>query len=60
MNKAAGYSVILNKETFDLLRDVKVDLTKRMGFEPTNGQAIRHLIAVFYGEAEISSKCSNR
>ncbi len=56
MNKAAGYSVILNKETFDLLRDVKIDLTKRMGFEPTNGQAIRHLIAVFYGEAEISSK----
>ena len=37
MNKAAGYSVILNKETFDLLRNVKVDLTKRMGFEPTNG-----------------------
>ena len=55
-NSKTGYSITLNKETFDLLRDVKVDLTKRMGFEPTNGQAIRHLIAVFYGEAEISSK----
>jgi len=43
---------MLNKETFDLLRDVKVELAKRMGFEPTNGQAIRHLITTFYGEVE--------
>ena len=56
MTKPAGYSVILNKETFDLLHGVKIDIADRMGFEPTNGQAIRHLIAVFYGEAEISSK----
>jgi hypothetical protein len=56
MTKPAGYSVILNKETFDLLQGVKIDIAERMGFEPTNGQAIRHLIAVFYGEAEISSK----
>ncbi len=52
MNKSTTYSVMLNKETFDLLRDVKVELGKRMGFEPTNGQAIRHLIATFYGEGE--------
>ena len=32
MNKAAGYSVILNKETFDLLaRDVKIDIAEAHG-----------------------------
>jgi hypothetical protein len=56
MNKPAGFNIVLNKETFDLLSEVKVDLAKRLGFEPTNGQAVRHLIAVFFGEAEISSR----
>ena len=56
MTKPVQFQIVLNKETFDLLSDVKVDLAKRLGFEPTNGQAVRHLIAVFYGEAEISSR----
>jgi hypothetical protein len=44
----AGYSVTLNKETYDLLIEVKVALTNKLGFEPTNGQVVRHLIAHFF------------
>jgi hypothetical protein len=43
-----GYSVTLNKETYDLLIEVKVALTNKLGFEPTNGQVVRHLIAHFF------------
>jgi hypothetical protein len=43
-----GYSVTLNKETYDLLMSVKGTLVEQLGFEPTNGQVVRHLIAVFY------------
>lgn len=45
---AAGYSVSLNKETYDLLMEVKATLTDKLGFEPTNGQVVRHLIASFF------------
>lgn len=45
---AAGYSVTLNKETFDLLMEVKETLMNKLGFEPTNGQVVRHLIAHFF------------
>lgn len=45
---AAGYSVTLNKETYDLLMEVKETLTNKLGFEPTNGQVVRHLIAHFF------------
>jgi hypothetical protein len=45
---AAGYSVTLNKETYDLLIEVKETLTNKLGFEPTNGQVVRHLIAHFF------------
>ena len=44
----AGYSVTLNKETYDLLMEVKETLTSKLGFEPTNGQVVRHLIAQFF------------
>lgn len=43
-----GYSVTLNKETFDLLMVVKGRLMEQLGFEPTNGQVVRHLVAVFF------------
>ena len=46
-----GYSVTLNKETSDLLMSVKGNLVEQLGFEPTNGQVVRHLIAVFYSSA---------
>lgn len=46
-----GYSVTLNKETYDLLMSVKGNLVEQLGFEPTNGQVVRHLIAVFYNSA---------
>lgn len=45
-----SYAVTLNKETYDLLIAVKTTLSEKLGFEPTNGQVVRHLIAVFYGE----------
>jgi hypothetical protein len=44
------YSVTLNKETYDLLLTVKGTLVEHLGFEPTNGQVVRHLIAVFFNE----------
>jgi hypothetical protein len=44
----SGYSVTLNKETYDLLIEVKTILTNKLGFEPTNGQVVRHLIAHFF------------
>jgi hypothetical protein len=43
-----GYSVTLNKETYDLLMVVKGRLMEQLGFEPTNGQVVRHLVAVFF------------
>lgn len=45
---AAGYIVNLNKETYDLLMEVKESLANKLGFEPTNGQVVRHLIAHFF------------
>ena len=50
-NNAPGFSVTLNKETYDLLIQVKEELTSKLGFEPTNGQVVRHLISVYFGEA---------
>ena len=45
-------SVNLNKETFDLLQKVRDDLVAKLGFEPTNGQVIRHLISIYFGEVQ--------
>ena len=47
-----GYTVNLNKETFDLLLKVRNELTDKLGFEPTNGQVIRHLISIYFGEVQ--------
>jgi hypothetical protein len=46
----SDYKVILNKETFDMLQKVKDDLVTKLGFEPTNGQVVRHLISIYFGE----------
>jgi len=51
--KATTFPVMLNKETADLLKEVKAVIERRMGFAPTNGQAIRHLIIAFYGQGEL-------
>jgi len=45
--KESLYAINLNRETFDLLQDVRGDLTESLGFKPTNGQVIRHLIALY-------------
>ena len=52
MKNAPAYSVTLNKETYDLLQDVKNDLTAQLGFEPTNGQVVRHLTAAYFDRKE--------
>ena len=46
-NSKTGYSITLNKETFDLSQTVREQLVALMGFEPTNGQVVRHLISLF-------------
>ncbi len=48
-----AFSVNLNKETFDLLQKVRDDLTDKLGFAPTNGQVIRHLISIYFGEVNV-------
>ncbi len=52
MNTPDGFSVKLNKETYDLLMQVRDDLAAVFGFLPTNGQVVRHLIANYYGETK--------
>ncbi len=51
MKNMAGFSVTLNKETYDLLIQVNDELAAKLGFEPTNGQVVRHLISIYFGEA---------
>jgi hypothetical protein len=50
--KETLYTINLNRETFDLLQDVRRALTASLGFEPTNGQVVRHLTALFFNETE--------
>jgi hypothetical protein len=52
MKNPPAYSVTLNKETYDLLQDVKNDLMLNLGFEPTNGQVVRHLATVYFERKE--------
>ena len=48
-NKQEGdFQVNLNKETFELLQKVKAQLLEELGFEPTNGQVVRHMIANYF------------
>jgi hypothetical protein len=44
----AAYSINLNRETFDLLEDVRKRLVEDLGFEPTLGQVVRHLISIYH------------
>lgn len=44
------FTVKLNRETWDLLVQVRTELNSKLGFEPTNGQVIRHLISIYFGD----------
>jgi len=46
-----SFSVKLNRETWDLLVQVRTELSSKLGFEPTNGQVVRHLISAYLGGA---------
>lgn len=50
--KLLNYNVTLNKETYELLQDVKNDLMVNLGFEPTNGQVVRHLASAYFEKKE--------
>lgn len=52
MKNLIAYSVTLNKETYDLLQNVKNDLMLSLGFEPTNGQVVRHLVTAYFDRKE--------
>ena len=45
----SNFTVNLNRETYDLLSSVQDDLSSKLGFVPTMGQTVRHLIAVYHG-----------
>ncbi len=45
------FSVNLNRDTYDLLCDVQAGLAQQLGFLPTLGQTVRHLIAAYQGES---------
>ncbi len=49
---AQNFVVTLNQETFELLQEVREELVAKLGFQPTNGQVVKHLIAFYNGEAE--------
>ena len=46
----AAFSINLNRDTFELLKQAQLELTTSMGFEPTLGQVVRHLLAAYYKE----------
>lgn len=50
--KEPTYTVNLNRETHDLLQKVRGELNAALGFEPTNGQVVRHLIALYFGDMD--------
>ena len=47
-----NFVITLNQETFELLQEVREELVAKLGFQPTNGQVVKHLIAFYNGEAE--------
>jgi len=49
---AQNFVITLNQETFELLQEVREELVAKLGFQPTNGQVVKHLIAFYNGEAE--------
>lgn len=46
--KESSYTVNLNHETWELLQQVREKLSAELGFEPTNGQVVRHLISIYF------------
>ena len=47
----SNFQKILNKDTFELLQKVRTQLFEELGFEPTNGQVVRHLIVTYQKDA---------
>jgi len=48
---AAPHVVNMNRETYEWLKRVQRDMSEDMGFVPTLGQVVRHLINHYYKEA---------
>jgi hypothetical protein len=46
------YTVNLNRDTFELLHGVRDEMSDKLGFEPTLGQVVRHLISVYRNNPE--------
>jgi hypothetical protein len=46
--KEPAFVVNLNQETYELLQQVRVSLAKTLGFSPTYGQVVRHLISIYF------------
>lgn len=46
------FTINLNRDTFELLHDVRDELSGKLGFEPTLGQVVRHLISVYRNSPE--------
>ena len=44
--------VNLNHETCEMLQRVRKELSHSLGFEPTNGQVVRHLISIYFKETK--------
>lgn len=42
------YTINLNRETFELLQRVKEVMALDLGFIPTYGQVVRHLITTYF------------
>jgi hypothetical protein len=51
-NEEMNYSIRLNHETWILLMKVRDELVASLGFVPTNGQVVRHLLAYYVGETK--------
>lgn len=47
----SNFQIILNKDTFELLQKVRTQHFEELGFEPTNGQVVRHLIVTYQKDA---------
>ncbi len=51
-NEENRYSVRVNHDTWLLLMKVRDELVATLGFVPTNGQVVRHLLASYFGETK--------
>jgi hypothetical protein len=48
-----SYTINLNRDTFEALHGVRDDLSDKLGFEPTLGQVVRHLISFYRSNPEL-------